>query len=53
MSFQFDKLHVLVVEDTIPMRKLIVAVLGALGIKKIVQAKDGEQAFQKIKKGVQ
>ena len=49
MSFQFDKLHVLVVEDTIPMRKLIVAVLGALGIKKIVQAKDGEQAFQKIK----
>ncbi len=49
MSFQFEKLRVLVVEDTIPMRKLIVAVLGALGITKVMQASDGEQAYQKLK----
>ena len=49
MSFRFEKLRVLVIEDTIPMRKLIVAVLGVLGVKKIVQASNGEQAYQKLK----
>ncbi len=49
MSFDFEKLRVLVVEDTIPMRNLIVAVLDTIGIKKIVQAGDGENAYQKFK----
>ena len=49
MSFKFEKLNVLVVEDTAPMRKLIVAVLDVLGIKKVIQASDGEQAYQKFK----
>lgn len=49
MSFQFEKLRVLVVEDTVPMRKIIVAVLGAIGVSKITQAGNGEQAYQKFK----
>ncbi len=49
MSLQFEKLRVLVVEDTIPMRKLIHAVLGVLGVKKIIQAGDGESAYEKFK----
>jgi len=49
MSFEFEKLRVLVVEDTIPMRKLIDAVLGVIGIKKVIQAGDGAQAYEKFK----
>ncbi|MEM9470138.1 MAG: response regulator [Pseudomonadota bacterium] len=45
MSFQFEKLSVLVAEDTIPMRKLIVSVLENLGVRKIDIASDGQSAF--------
>lgn len=50
MGFQFQKLSVLVAEDTIPMRKLLVNVLENLGIKNIYVASDGEQAFESFKK---
>lgn len=46
MSFQFSKLNVLVVEDTQPMQKLMMSVLGALGIKQIKACTNGEDAFQ-------
>lgn len=45
MGFQFNKLSVLVVEDTPPMQKLIVSVLETLGVGKIHSASDGDKAF--------
>lgn len=50
MSFQFERLNVLVVEDTAPMSKLLVSVLENLGIKSITTAKDGEKAFEIFQK---
>lgn len=46
MGFKFEKLSMLVVEDTQPMQKLLVSVLEALGIKKIQTANNGEAAFR-------
>lgn len=46
MSFKFNKLSVLVVEDTVPMRKLLISVLESLGIKNIASADDGRKAFE-------
>ena len=45
MAFDFKKLSVLVVEDTAPMRELIVSVLETLGIGRIYTAADGEKGF--------
>lgn len=50
MGFQFEKLSVLIAEDTIPMRKLFVSVLENLGIKNIQVASDGEAAFDLFSK---
>lgn len=50
MGFRFEKLSVLVVEDTIPMRKLMVSVLESLGIKQISTADSGEKAFEIFQK---
>ncbi|NQZ14892.1 MAG: response regulator [Alphaproteobacteria bacterium] len=50
MGFQFQKLSVLVAEDTIPMRKLLVTVLENLGVKNIYVASDGESAFESFQK---
>lgn len=50
MPFKFDKLSVLVVEDTIPMQKLIVSVLDSLDIKNVQSASDGERGFEVFKK---
>ena len=49
MSFKFEKLNVLVVEDTVPMQKLIVSVLETLGVGSIIKAKDGEEGYKKFK----
>ncbi len=46
MGFKFDKLTMLVVEDTQPMQKLLVSVLDALGIKNVQTASNGEDAFR-------
>ena len=46
MGFKFDKLSMLVVEDTQPMQKLLVSVLEALGIKNVETAANGEDAFR-------
>ena len=46
MGFKFEKLSVLVVEDTVPMRKLVISVLETLGVGTIFTANDGEQGYQ-------
>lgn len=45
MSFKFEKLSVLIVEDTIPMRKLVTSVLDTLGVGTILTAQDGDQGY--------
>ena len=45
MAFKFEKLSMLVVEDTVPMRKLMVSVLESLGIKHVSVADNGQKAF--------
>jgi two-component system chemotaxis response regulator CheY len=45
MTLKLEKLSILVVEDTPPMRKLIVSVLESLGVGKIYTASNGDQGF--------
>lgn len=45
MAFRFNNLSVLVVEDTPPMRKLIVSVLESLGVGKLYEADSGESGY--------
>lgn len=46
MGFRFEKLSVLLVEDTDPMRKLVISVLETLGIGRIYAADDAEKAYE-------
>lgn len=46
MGFKFERLSILIVEDTAPMRKLVTSVLETLGVGKIITASDGEEGFQ-------
>lgn len=46
MGFRFDRLSILIVEDTAPMRKLVTSVLETLGVGKIHTAIDGHQGYQ-------
>jgi two-component system chemotaxis response regulator CheY len=48
MSYRFEKLSVLVVEDTLPMQKLVCAVLETLGVVRIHTANNGQQGFEKF-----
>lgn len=50
MSFQFDKLNLLLVEDINPMRQLFGSVLNHMGIRNIDMAADGEKAFELFQK---
>lgn len=50
MGFRFEKLDVLIVEDTAPMRKLLTSVLENLGIRNILTAADGQKAFEVFQK---
>lgn len=43
---KLNKLSILVVEDTEPMRKLLVSVLRALGVEDIFEAAEGAEGFQ-------
>jgi CheY-like chemotaxis protein len=53
MPFQFDKLSVLVVEDTVPMRKLLCSALESLGVGNVTFAGDGETGFESFCKNHQ
>jgi len=45
MGFKFERLSILIVEDTTPMRKLVTSVLETLGVGQILTASDGEEGF--------
>lgn len=46
MGFRFEKLSVLVVEDTAPMCKLVCSVLETLGVRKVYTASSGDKGFE-------
>lgn len=46
MALELHKLHILLAEDTIPMRKLMISALEGLGIRSISVADDGNKAFE-------
>ena len=46
MAFNFKKLSVLIVEDTLPMCKLLASVLDALDVGTIYKAPDGKKGFE-------
>lgn len=50
MAFKFEKLSVLVVEDTVPMQKLVVSVLESLGVGQVHAADSGEKGFDLFKR---
>lgn len=50
MSLKFDRVSVLVVEDTAPMRKLIVSILETFGFGKIYTAEDGRSGYEVFRK---
>ena len=45
MAFRFEKLTVLVVEDTIPMLKLVSSVLDTLGVGQVYTAAEGSEGY--------
>ncbi len=49
MPINLSNLSILLVEDTAPMRKILVSVLESLGFKKIYAASSGEQGFRMLK----
>lgn len=50
MTLKLDKVSILVVEDTTPMRKLVIAVVQSLGFTRIYFASNGEQGFLEFQK---
>lgn len=49
MAFQFQKLSVLIVEDTLPMQKLVGSVLDTLGVGKVYKSSDGNEGYERFK----
>ena len=49
MTLKLNKISILVIEDNLPMRKLVNAVLQSLGVTKIYFAGDGEQGYNEYK----
>jgi CheY-like chemotaxis protein len=48
-GLRFDKLRVLVVDDNQHMRKLVVAILQAFGVRELFEAPDGEYAWKHLR----
>ncbi|MGB4058274.1 MAG: response regulator [Alphaproteobacteria bacterium] len=48
MSYHFDNITVLIVEDNLPMLELTKAVMLAFGVKNVITAKNGEEGFKKF-----
>ncbi len=48
-GLRFDKLRVLVVDDNQHMRKLVIAVLQAVGVRDLFEAADGETAWKTLR----
>jgi len=49
MSYQFDRLKILVVDDNVHMRKLVTTILQAFGVIQIYEADSGERAWQQLR----
>lgn len=49
MPINLSALSILLIEDTAPMRKILVSVLEILGFKKIYAAGSGEEGFRMLK----
>jgi CheY-like chemotaxis protein len=45
MAYQFERLKILVVDDNVHMRKLVVTILQAFGVIQIYEADSGERAW--------
>ncbi len=50
MAFEFEKLSVLIVEDTIPMLKLVSSVLDTLGVGTVYTSSEGEEGYTMFSK---
>ena len=48
-ALRFDKLRILVVDDNQHMRKLVVAVLQAVGVRDLFESPDGEHAWAHLR----
>lgn len=48
-GYRFDKLRVLVVDDSVHMRKLVVEILRAFGVVSVVEAGDAERAWTMLR----
>jgi CheY-like chemotaxis protein len=48
MSYQFQNITVLIVEDNQPMLELAKALMTAFGVKNVLGAKHGEEGFKKF-----
>jgi len=46
MTYQFDQISVLVVEDTQPMAMMVRSILETFGVKKVFLARNGEDGFE-------
>lgn len=48
-GYRFDKLKILVVDDNVHMRKLVVTILQAFGALQLFEAESGEQAWKLLR----
>ena len=45
-GYRFDRLKIMVVDDNVHMRKLVVTIVQAFGATQVVEAVDGDQAWK-------
>jgi CheY-like chemotaxis protein len=48
-GYRFDRLKIMVVDDNVHMRKLVVTIVQAFGATQVVEAVDGDQAWKLIR----
>jgi CheY-like chemotaxis protein len=48
-EYRFDRLRVLVVDDNVHMRKLVMTILQAFGVHQIAEAEDADRAWQSLR----
>ena len=48
-GYRFDKLKILVVDDNVHMRKLVITILQAFGVIQLFEAESGERAWEMLR----
>ena len=48
-EYRFDRLRVLVVDDSVHMRKLVTTILQAFGVTQIAEADSADRAWQSLR----